>query len=112
MFISLTFIVASLAIGLLISVISSTQKTALLISGMGLTMPTMIFSGIIFPCESMPSILQYVSDIIPAKWYIIMMKKIMIEGVGFGYMAKEYIILLAMTAFLLFVSTRLFKNRL
>ncbi len=111
-FISLTFIVASLAIGLLISVISSTQKTALLISGMGLTMPTMIFSGIIFPCESMPSILQYVSDIIPAKWYIIMMKKIMIEGVGFGYMAKEYIILLAMTAFLLFVSTRLFKNRL
>lgn len=112
LFVSMTFIIASLAVGLLISVISSTQKTALLISGMGLTMPTMIFSGIIFPCESMPVILQYVSDIIPAKWYIIMVKKIMIEGVGFGFMLKEYIILLSMTVFLIFISTRLFKTRL
>lgn len=110
--VSVTFICASLALGLLISVISSSQKTALLISGMGLTMPTMIFSGIIFPCESMPVILQYVSDIIPAKWYIIMVKKIMIEGVGIGFIAKEYIILLAMTVFLVFISTRLFKTRL
>lgn len=110
--VSLTFIIASLAIGLLISVIASTQKTALLISGMGLTMPTMIFSGIIFPCESMPTILRYFSDIIPAKWYIIMMKKIMIEGVGFSYMIEEYVILLLMTLFFLAVSTRLFKTRL
>lgn len=111
-FVSVTFICVSLALGLLISVISSSQKTALLISGMGLTMPTMIFSGIIFPCESMPVILQYVSDIIPAKWYIIMVKKIMIEGVGIGYIAKEYVILLGMTVFLVFISTRLFKTRL
>lgn len=110
--VSMTFIIASLALGLLISVIASTQKTALLISGMGLTMPTMIFSGIIFPCESMPRILQCVSDVIPAKWYIIMVKKIMIEGTGFGFIAKEYLILLLMTALLIFISTRLFKTRL
>lgn len=110
--VSVLFILASLGIGLLISVISSTQKTALLISGMGLTMPTMIFSGIIFPCESMPVILQYVSDIIPAKWYIIMVKKVMIEGVGFAYIYPEFLILLLMTVFLLVVSVRLFKRRL
>lgn len=110
--VSVLFILASLGIGLLISVVSSTQKTALLISGMGLTMPTMIFSGIIFPCESMPVILQYFSDIIPAKWYIIMVKKVMIEGVGFGYIYQEFTILLLMTLFLLAVSVRLFKRRL
>ena len=110
--ISVLFILASLGVGLLISVISATQKTALLISGMGLTMPTMIFSGIIFPCESMPVILQYVSDIIPAKWYIIMVKKVIIEGVGFTYIYPEFLILLLMTVFLLAVSVRLFKRRL
>ena len=110
--ISVLFILASLGVGLLISVISSTQKTALLISGMGLTMPTMIFSGIIFPCESMPVILQYFSDIIPAKWYIIMVKKVMIEGVGFGYIYQEFTILLLMTIFLLAISVKLFKRRL
>lgn len=84
----------------------------MLISGMGLTMPTMIFSGIIFPCESMPVLLQYFSDIIPAKWYIIMVKKIMIEGVGIGYIYNELLILSAMTFVLLTVSIRLFRKRL
>lgn len=111
-FVSLIFILASLSLGLLISVISSTQRTALLISGMGLTMPTMIFSGIIFPCESMPVLLQYFSDIIPAKWYIIMVKKIMIEGVGLGYIYNELLILSVMTLVLLAVSIRLFRKRL
>lgn len=110
--VSVLFILASLGLGLLISVISSTQKTALLISGMGLTMPTMIFSGIIFPCESMPVVLQYFSDIIPAKWYIIMVRKVMIEGVGFEYIYPEFLILLLMTLFLLAVSVSLFRKRL
>lgn len=110
--VAMVFVLASLALGLLISVIASTQKTALLISGMGLMMPTMIFSGIIFPCESMPVVLQYFSDIIPAKWFIIMVKKIMIEGVGFSSMIKEFGILVLMTVLLLSTSIRLFKTRL
>lgn len=111
-FVSLIFILTSLAIGLLISTIASTQRVALLMSGMGLMMPTMIFSGIIFPCESMPVILQYFSDIIPAKWYIIMIKKIMIEGVGFTYIVKELSILALMAFILFFTSIKLFKTRL
>ena len=110
--VALVFVVASLAIGLLISVISSTQKVALMIAGMGLTMPTMIFSGIIFPCESMPEILQWFSDIIPAKWFIIMVKKIMIQGDGLGSIVKELSILTGMAAVFLAVSIKSFRTRL
>lgn len=109
---ALIFMLASLALGLLISVAASTQKTSLLISGMGLMMPTMILSGIIFPCESMPPVLQYVSDVIPAKWFIIMVKKIMIEGMGFQYIVREFCILLGMAVVLLAVSVKLFRTRL
>lgn len=110
-FVSLIFILTSLALGLMISTIASSQRVALLISGMGLMMPTMIFSGIIFPCESMPEILQYVSDIMPAKWYIIMVKKVMIEGVGIAYILKELSILSFMMVVLFFVSIKSFKTR-
>lgn len=109
--VSLVFILTSLALGLLISTIASTQRVAMLISGMGLMMPTMIFSGIIFPCESMPVVLQYLSDIIPAKWYIILIKKIMIEGVGMTYIVKELSILLFMVFVLFWTSIKLFRTR-
>lgn len=110
--VSVIFVVTSLGIGLLISVISSSQQTALLISGMGMMMPTMMLSGIIFPCESMPYALQLVSGIIPAKWYIIMVKKIMIQGDGFLYILKEFSILAGMMVFFLAASIRSFKSRL
>lgn len=111
-FAALVFVVTSLALGLLISVISPNQRTALLICGMGLTMPTMIFSGIIFPCESMPEVLQWFSDIIPAKWFIIIVKKVMIQGTGLVSAAKEMTILAGMAALLLAVSIKSFRTRL
>ena len=109
---SLLFVGASLGIGLLISTISRTQQTAMLLCGMGLTMPTMMLAGIIFPCESMPVALQLISDIIPAKWYIIIIKRIMIQGVGFVAIAKEFIILAGMMILLLWFSIKRFKTRL
>ena len=109
---SLLFVGASLGIGLLISTISRTQQTAMLLCGMGLTMPTMMLAGIIFPCESMPVALQLISDIIPAKWYIIIIKRIMIQGVGFAAIAKEFIILAGMMILLLWFSIKRFKTRL
>lgn len=109
---SLIFVGASLGLGLLISTISTTQQTAMLICGMGLTMPTMMLAGIIFPCESMPLALQFLSDIIPAKWYIIMVKKIMIQGAGFGSIVPEFLILTSMMVFLLWFSVKKFRTRL
>lgn len=109
---SLLFVGASLGLGLLISTISRTQQTAMLLCGMGLTMPTMMLAGIIFPCESMPVALQLISDIIPAKWYIIIIKRIMIQGAGFAAIAKEFIILAGMMILLLWFSIKRFKTRL
>lgn len=106
------YVLASLALGLLISVVAPTQRVALLISGMGLMMPTMILSGIIFPCESMPAALQAVSHVIPAKWFIIMAKKIMIQGAPMGSIVKELTILSSMAVFLLAVSISGFRTRL
>ena len=110
--VAVLFVVTSLSLGLLISVVASTQKSALLLSGMGLMMPTVLLSGIIFPCENMPGILQCLSHLIPAKWFIIMVKKIMIQGAGFPYIVKEFSILAGMTAFLLAVSVKKFRIRL
>lgn len=84
----------------------------MLICGMGLTMPTMMLAGIIFPCESMPLALQLLSDIIPAKWYIIMVKKIMIQGAGFSSIVPEFLILTSMMVFLLWFSVKKFRTRL
>lgn len=84
----------------------------MLLCGMGLTMPTMMLSGIIFPCESMPVALQMLSDIIPAKWFIIMVKKIMIQGASLEAVAKEFAVLTGMMVFLLVVSIKNFKTRL
>ena len=109
---ALVFMVTSLGLGLLISVISPNQRTALLICGMGLTMPVMIFSGIIFPCESMPAVLQWFSDIIPAKWFIIIVKKVMIQGDGLASVSGELAILSGMAALLLAVSIKSFRTRL
>ena len=109
---SLIFVGTSLGLGLLISTIASTQQTALLICGMGLTMPTMMFAGIIFPYESMPFALQLLSDIIPAKWYIIIAKKIMIQGAGFMSIAPELLVLTLMMVFLLWLSVKKFQTRL
>lgn len=110
--VALIFVGSSLGLGLLVSVISSTQQTAMMLCGMGLTMPTMMLSGLIFPCESMPVALQVFSDIIPAKWFIIMVKKIMIQGAGITSIAKELCILTGMMVFLLWFSIKKFKTRL
>ena len=79
--VSLLFIFVSLALGLLISTVTRTQVAAMLVSGLMLMMPTMLLSDMIFPIESMPVILQAISAVLPARWYIQAVRKLMIEGV-------------------------------
>lgn len=111
-FVSLLFIMVSLALGMFISTIAKSQAAAMLISGMVLMMPTMVLSGMIFPLENMPYFLQIVADFIPAKWYILAVKKIMIEGLPFAFVMKETFILLAMLVVFMTVSIKKFKSRL
>ena len=110
--VSLVFILVTLALGLLISCLTSSQVAAMLVSGMGLMMPTMLLSGMIFPLESMPEFLQWISCIIPARWYIDAVRHVMIEGAGFAVVARDFFILLGMAALLLAASGKLLKQRL
>ena len=109
---SVLFIITSLALGILISTISATQQTAMMISLMGLMLPTILLSGFIFPISSMPLPLQVISNIIPAKWFIIIVKGIMLKGIGIGFIFKETTILVLMTLLFISISVKKYKIRL
>ena len=110
--VSLIYILLALSLGLLISNIAETQFVALLVSAMVLLLPTVMLSGMLFPVESMPTILQWVSAVIPPRYYIDAMRKLMIMGVGIQEVWQEVVILIGMTALLLIVSLIKFKTRL
>ena len=110
--ISLVFVIAMLAMGLLISSLVENQVIALLISGMGLMMPTALLSGMIFPVDNMPWLLKSIATILPARWFIAAIRKVMIEGLEFVYIFKDFIILCFMTFVLLVISLKKFKIRL
>lgn len=110
--VSTLFIVTALSLGLLISNSTASQQSAMLISLMGMLIPSILFTGFMFPLENMPYALQLVSDIVPAKWYYIIVKSVMIKGLGFGAIWKESLVLIGMTTLLLMVNIRRFKIRL
>jgi len=110
--VSLLYIFVSLALGLLVSTLTDSQQAAMLISGMGLMLPVMLLSGMIFPIENMPVALQWLSDIVPAKWYISAVKSIMIKGLGITSVLKEVSILVLMSIVLVGISVKKFKIRL
>jgi len=109
---SVLFIITSLALGILISTISATQQTAMMISLMGLMLPTILLSGFIFPISSMPLPLKVISNIIPAKWFIIIVKGIMLKGIGIGFIFKETAILVLMALLFIGISVKKYKIRL
>ncbi|OIP84292.1 MAG: multidrug ABC transporter permease [Porphyromonadaceae bacterium CG2_30_38_12] len=111
-FVSLLYIFVALALGLLISTLTTTQVSAMLISGMGLMIPVMLLSGMIFPIENMPLPLQLLSTIVPARWYIAAVKSVMIQGLGFSSILREVLILSLMATVLVAVSMKKFKVRL
>jgi ABC-2 type transport system permease protein len=109
---STLFIITCLVIGIFISVKTNTMQVAMLISLMGMMLPTILFSGFMFPIENMPVPLQVISNVIPAKWYYIIVKDIMIKGLGFSAIWKETLILAGITIVMLVISLKSFKIRL
>ena len=105
-------ILCALSLGLLISNVTKTQQAAMLITLMAMLLPTVLFSGFMFPLENMPAPLQIVANVLPSKWYYIIVKSIMIKGLGIGSIWKETLILSGMTLTLLFISFKKFKIRL
>jgi ABC-2 type transport system permease protein len=110
--VSLLYIFVSLSFGLLVSTITNSQQAAMLVSGMGLMIPVMLLSGMMFPIENMPLPLQWLSCIVPARWYIAAVKAIMIEGLGITSVLKEVGVLCLMGIVLVSISLKKFKVRL
>jgi ABC-2 type transport system permease protein len=109
---SILFIMTCLSLGIFISVQTSSQQVAMLISLMGMLLPTILFSGFMFPIENMPVPLQVISNLVPAKWYYSIVKAIMIKGLGFGAVWKQTLILAGMTFGWLLISVKRFNIRL
>jgi ABC-2 type transport system permease protein len=109
---SILFTLTCLAFGLLISASTDSQQTAMFISLTGMFLPTIMLSGFMFPIENMPLPLQILSNIVPAKWYYLIVKDVMIKGVGFESIWKETLILAGMMIFLLAMAIKKFKIRL
>lgn len=110
--VSVLYALVALCLGLLISTIADTQQAAMLISAVVLMLPIILLSGMMFPIENMPVILQVISNIVPAKWYIIAVKDIMIKGLGFGSVLQEVGVLVLMAVVLIGLSVKRFKIRL
>ena len=110
--VSLLYILLALSLGLLISNIAQTQFVALLVSAMVLLLPTVMLSGMLFPVESMPQVLQWFSAVIPPRYYIQAMRKLMIMGVGIREVLPEVAVLCVMTVVLLALALKKFNKRL
>jgi ABC-2 type transport system permease protein len=109
---SVLFILVSLSLGILVSARTSSQRVAMMGAMVGTMLPTMLLSGFIFPLESMPRMLQVVSNIVPARWFVFVARSIMLKGVGLDYLWRETLVLVVMAVFLLTMSTRSFHERL
>src|SRR3954469_4237027 len=108
----LVFILVSLSLGILISARTSSQRVAMMGALVGTMLPTMLLSGFIFPIESMPAPLRVLSRVVPARWFVLVARGIMLKGTGLSYLWQPTLVLCVMAAVLLTASTRAFHERL
>jgi len=109
---SVLFILTCLSLGLLISTSTNSQQVAMFISLVGLFLPTVMFSGVMFPTENMPAPMQVISNAVPAKWFLVIVKNVMIKGLGIAAVWKQTLVLSGMMLFFLALAFRKFKMRL
>jgi ABC-2 type transport system permease protein len=109
---SLLFIILALCLGILISTVANSQQTAMMMSMVALMLPTILLSGFVFPVENMPVILQVLAHAMPPKYFITIVKNIMLKGTGIFYVWKETLVLIGMTLFFIMLAIRKFKVRL
>lgn len=109
---SILFILTALSLGVFISAVANNQQTAMMVSLAGLLLPTVLLSGFIFPISSMPEILQWISHIIPAKWFLIIVRSIMLKGGGISVLWFQTTILVVITLLFMGLSMKRFNVRL
>jgi ABC-2 type transport system permease protein len=106
------YIMTSLALGIVISTKAPTQRTAMIAALAGLMMPTLMLSGFIFPLDSLPGPLRALSHIVPARWFLLIVRGIMVKGAGLATLWQETLVLVGMTGFLLLAGSRRLAIRL
>lgn len=109
---SILYVLTALSLGVLISAKAATQQVAMMVSLVGLMLPTVLLSDFIFPLASMPAPLQFIGNIIPARWFISMLRDIMLKGTGWQYIWQEAAVMGAMSVVLLLLAMKSFKIRL
>lgn len=110
--VSMLYIIACLALGLLISNVTSSQAFAMMISMAGIMLPTLLFTGFLFPIENMPLFFQWLSNIIPARWFFLIFQSVMLKGIGFMGVWREMLVLVVMAVVLIIISLKKFNTRL
>jgi ABC-2 type transport system permease protein len=106
------FILLALSLGIFISTKADSQQSAMMVSMFALMLPTILLSGFIYPIENMPVVLQYLANLMPPRWFIVIIKNIMLKGTGFQFVWKETLILTIMCLFFIALSVKNFKIRL
>ena len=109
---SLVYIVFALSVGLLISTLVRTQVAAMIAALVAMMLPTILLSGMIFPVENAPRVLQWASAIVPARWYISAVRKVMIEGLPLARVWLELAVLTGMTAVALAAALKKYNQRI
>jgi ABC-2 type transport system permease protein len=109
---SLLYTLTALAMGIVISSRAATQRTAMLAALAGLMLPTLLLSGFIFPIDAMPLPLRAVSHLIPARWFILIVRGIMLKGAGVMELWQEMLVLAGLTILLLAAGIRRLAVRL
>lgn len=106
---TIIFLLTSLAFGVFISVLSDSQQVAFLASLLSTIIPTLVFSNFVFPLRSMPEILQYISYIIPAKYYLVILRGIILKGVGLSLLWEQFVYLLFFLIMMFLISSIILK---
>jgi len=108
---SILYSMVSLAIGVLVAANTASQRVAMLIALLATMLPSTLLSGMIFPIASMPRVLQVLSNIVPARWFIVVARGIMLKGIGLEYLWRESLVLVLMTMFFMALAVKSFKPR-
>lgn len=112
LFASSLFVLSTLGIGLFLSTISKTQQQAMMVAQFGIMMPFIYLSGFAFPIENMPKFFQYITYLIPLRYYITILRAVILKGTPFRDLIPETLMLLIMGVLILFASARRFRKRL
>ena len=108
----LLYVLVSLAFGILISARTSSQRLAMMGVFLTTLLPNVLLSGFIFPVESMPALLRWISFIFPGRWFVVIARGIMLKGIGLEYLWRETLYIAALATVLLAASVRSFRERL